>query len=92
VQLILYRHAVSINQDICADTISGDEDALVMATYGQIQEFCPENETIEAYLERVELYFEANTISARTSELQCSSVLLVGRTTLCCAIYWLHRS
>ncbi|MDD9817031.1 MAG: reverse transcriptase domain-containing protein, partial [Gammaproteobacteria bacterium] len=34
-----------------------------MATYGQIQEFCPENETIEAYLERVELYFEANNIS-----------------------------
>jgi len=34
-----------------------------MATYGQIQEFCPENKTIEAYLERVELYFEANNIS-----------------------------
>jgi len=25
------------NQDICTDTISGDEDALVMATYRQIQ-------------------------------------------------------
>ena len=34
-----------------------------MATYGQIQEFCPENESIEAYLERVELYFEANDIN-----------------------------
>ena len=35
-----------------------------MATsYGQIQEFCPENESVEAYLERVELYFEANNIA-----------------------------
>ena len=31
-------------------------------TYGQIQEFCPEIESIEAYIERVELYFEANNI------------------------------
>ena len=33
-------------------------------TYGQIQEFCPEIESIEAYIERVELYFEANNIDA----------------------------
>ena len=45
------------------DTISGDKDALVIATYGQIQEFCPENKTIEAHLEQVELYFEVNNIS-----------------------------
>ena len=32
------------------------------ATYGQIQEFCPEIESIEAYIECVELYFEANNI------------------------------
>ena len=34
------------------------------ATFGQIQEFCPEIESIEAYIERVELYFEANNIDA----------------------------
>ena len=28
--------------------------------FRQIQEFSPENETIEAYLERVEFYFQAN--------------------------------
>ena len=31
-------------------------------TFGQIQEFSPENETIGAYLERVELYFQANGV------------------------------
>ncbi len=34
------------------------------STYGQIQEFCSENESIEAYLERIELYFTANNIVA----------------------------
>ncbi len=34
------------------------------ATYVQIQEFCPENESIEAYLEHIELYFTANNIVA----------------------------
>ena len=35
-------------------------------TYGQIQEFFPEIESIEAYMyiKRVELYFEANNIDA----------------------------
>ena len=32
-------------------------------TFGQIQEFSPENETIGAYLERVELYFQANGVA-----------------------------
>jgi len=32
-------------------------------TFGQIQEFSPEIESIEAYIERVELYFEANNIA-----------------------------
>ena len=34
------------------------------ATFGQIQEFYPEIESIEAYIERVELHFEANNIDA----------------------------
>jgi len=42
-------------------------------TFGQIQEFSLEIEPIEAYIERVELYFEANNIGA-ISELQYSSV------------------
>lgn len=33
------------------------------ASYGQMQEFCPEDESIEAYLERIELYFTANNIA-----------------------------
>ncbi len=33
-------------------------------TYGQIQEFCSGNDSIEAYLERIELYFTANNIVA----------------------------
>ena len=32
-------------------------------TFGQIQEFSPEDETIGAYLERVELYFQANGVA-----------------------------
>ena len=38
--------------------------ATTAATFGQIQEFCPEIGSIEAYIERVELYFEANNIDA----------------------------
>ena len=38
--------------------------ATMATTYRQIQEFCPEIESIEAYIERVELYFEANNIDA----------------------------
>ena len=34
------------------------------ATYGQIQEFCPQIESIEAHIERIELYFEADNIDA----------------------------
>ena len=34
----------------------------MVAIYRQIQEFCPEIESIEAYIDRVELYFEANNI------------------------------
>ena len=33
-------------------------------TFGQIQEFSLEIEPIEAYIERVKLYFEANNIGA----------------------------
>ena len=38
----------------------------VAKTYGRIDAFHPENEAIEAYLERVELYFTANdTVAAK---------------------------
>ena len=33
-----------------------------MTSYGHIDEFRPENESIEAYLERIELYFSANDV------------------------------
>ena len=61
--IIIALTCCQYNQAICAETLYGNKDALVMVTYWQIQEFCPENKTIEAYLERVELYFEANNIS-----------------------------
>ena len=34
-----------------------------MTSYGHIDQFCSENESIEAYLERVDIYFKANEIS-----------------------------
>ena len=33
-----------------------------MTSFGRIDEFRPENESIEAYLERIELYFNANEV------------------------------
>ena len=33
-----------------------------MTSFGHIDKFCPENESIEAYLERIELYFNANKV------------------------------
>ena len=38
--------------------------ATTAATFGQIHKFYPEIESIEAYIEHVELYFEANNIDA----------------------------
>ena len=35
-----------------------------MAKIGRISEFQPDNERISAYLERVELYFQANEVKA----------------------------
>ena len=43
------------------DTISGDELGF-MATLGHIGKFDPADESISAYLERVELSFAANSI------------------------------
>ena len=34
-----------------------------MSSYGCIKEFCPEEETVESYLERIELFFIANKIA-----------------------------
>ena len=34
-----------------------------MISYGHIDQFRSENESIEAYLERVDIYFKANEIS-----------------------------
>ena len=33
-----------------------------MTSFGRIDEFRPENEPIKAYLERIELYFNANEV------------------------------
>ena len=34
-----------------------------MATYGKLSEFQPETESIAAYLERVEVFYKANSIA-----------------------------
>ena len=34
-----------------------------MASFGRLEEFLPENETISNYLERVEIFFQANAIA-----------------------------
>ena len=34
-----------------------------MSSYGHIKELCPEEETVEPYLERIELFFIANEIA-----------------------------
>ena len=34
-----------------------------MASFGKIQEFSPDKETISNYLERVEIFFQANGIA-----------------------------
>ena len=54
------------------------------ATYGQIQEFCPEIESIEAYIECVELYFEANNIDADQQVAVFLSVIGGKNYTLLC--------
>ena len=36
-----------------------------MTTVGQLHEFCPESESLTAYVERVELFFTANDIAAQ---------------------------
>ena len=46
-----------------------------MTSYGCIGEFRPENESIEAYLERIDLYFRANDISDEKKVLIFLSVL-----------------
>lgn len=35
---------------------------MIMPTYGQIGEFNPENDSIVTYLERVDLFFQANAV------------------------------
>ena len=42
----------------------GDEDGIWRLSYRRIDEFQPENESIAAYLKRVELFFSANDIAA----------------------------
>ena len=48
--------------DRCKDTTVGDEGGIGMAMVGTLQEFCPETESITAYLERVELFMKANKV------------------------------
>ena len=38
-----------------------------MTSYGHIDQFCSEKKSIEAYLERIDIYFKANEISDEKS-------------------------
>ena len=42
---------------------SGDEDLRTMTSYGHIDKFRAEDESVEAYLERTDIYFRANNIA-----------------------------
>ena len=46
-----------------------------MTSYGRIKEFRPEEETIESYLERIELFFTANDIADGKKVLVFLSVI-----------------
>ena len=61
------------------------------ATYGWIQEFCPEIESIEACIERIELYFEADNIDADRQVAVFLSVI-GGKNYTSCTTCCLQRS
>jgi hypothetical protein len=42
---------------------TGDEDGILMTTYGKINEYQPEEEKITSYLERVDILFSANNFA-----------------------------
>ena len=46
------------------DITVGDEGGITMATVGHMLEFSPETEIISSYLERLDLYFDANSVAA----------------------------
>ena len=52
---------------------NGDEDLVRdgAVTFGQLQEFRPESESIEAYLDRVDMFFLANDIPP-AKQVRCS--------------------
>ena len=47
-------------------SLESGKNELKMAQIGRIQEFQPDNESVTAYLERVDLYFVANGTAAET--------------------------
>ena len=56
--------------------------SMAASTVGRMEPFDPNNESIVAYLERMQLYFEGNGIKAE-KQVPVSSILSVGRTTGC---------
>ena len=54
------------------NTTIGDEVFEPMATFGQIQEFVPDAESISTYVERLQLFFEANDISGKKVQVLSS--------------------
>ena len=51
-----------------------------MTSYGCIDEFHPENESIEAYLERLDLYFRANDIKDEQKRVSIFLSVMGGKT------------
>ena len=61
------------------------------SSFGQIDAFQPENESIEAYLERIEVFFAANEI-ARDKQVSVFLSVLGGKTYTLLRIFLLQQS
>ena len=59
---------------------------MARSTFGQLQEFQPESETIAAYLERASLYFQANSIAEEKQVAVFLSVIGVKKYSLLCSL------
>ena len=58
--------------------LSGDEDGIIMASLGKIEEFNSKNTNVNHYLERLEQYFVANEVEADSSTSHRRRAILIS--------------
>ena len=58
--------------------LSGDEDGIIMASLGKIEEFYSKNTNVNHYLERLEQYFVANEVEADSSTSHRRRAILIS--------------